>query len=167
MKLKHIYENYELKKSDDVKNHNIVIILFENDDCQIINFANNKNITLAEYIEDYQEPLQTMIDDINNTSNVISKNNKLIEMLNSSFVDKKCNNLIKTLSTNYFGYSGWHIPTSKELKNIHTSAYDKISGMLCLDEIVLDLGMIWLKNVHNDHIDVLADNYALSLIRYK
>ena len=166
MKLKHLYENYDLKKSDDVKNHNIVTILFENDDCQIINFDNNKNITLAEYIEDYQEPLQIMIDDINNTSNIIAKNNKLIEMLYSSLVHKKCINLIKTLSTNYFGYSGWHIPSSKELKNIHPSAYNKLSGMLCLDQIVLDLGMIWLKNVHNT-IDVLADNYTLSLIRYK
>ena len=168
MKLKHLYENHELKKSDDVKNHNIVTILFENDDCQIIDFSKNKNPIIAEYPE-YPTPneqaLQLLGNDINKTSNQIDKHEKLVELLNSSLVNNDCNKIAKMLSTNYFGYSGWHIPSFETLKKLKRASLFSIN--ICLNKIVLGGGGIYLTSFGNGLIDRLVTDSRLILIRYK
>lgn len=165
MKLKHLYENYELKKSDDVKKHNVVNKIFENDDCQIIDFSKNKNPIAAEYPTSNVQALQLLVDDINNTSNQINKHEKLVELLNSSLVNNSCEKIAKLLSTNYFGYSGWHIPSFETLKKLKTASSFAIN--ICLDKIVLNGGRICLTNFGDGGTQGLATDFRLILIRYK
>ena len=166
MKLKHLYENHELKKSDYIiKKHNVVNKIFENDDCQIIDFSKNKNPILAEYPTPNEQELQLVVDDINNTSNQINKHEKLVELLNSSLVNNSCEKIAKLLSTNYFGYSGWHIPSFETLKNLKTASLFSIN--ICLNKIVLGGGGIYLTSFGNGLIERLVTDSRLILIRYK
>ena len=164
MKLKHLYENYELKKTD-IRPQSIVTIIFENDDCQIIDFSKNKKFIQAEYPTSNEQELQLLVNNINNTSNQINKHEKLVELLNSSLVNDDCDQIAKLLSTNYFGYSGWHIPSFETLKKLKRASLFAIN--ICLDKIVLNGGRICLTNFGDGGTQGLATDFRLILIRYK
>lgn len=171
MKLKHLYEEYELKKSD-IRPQSIVTILFENDDCQIIQLPNKKNKNKKFMIAGYSEyptsnvqELQLLVNNINNTSNQINKHEKLVELLNSSLVNDDCDQIAKLLSTSYFGYSDWHIPSFENLRKIKDPSL--FTCRICLDKIILEYGFIYLTNFTDGEKERLITDSRLILIRYK
>lgn len=178
MKLKDLYEQYELKKHDNQHKSNTHVDFDENDDCQLINFddigifyfpfsfelANKDDENSNQIIHNFIKNI-TVNDGIKNTYLLID----LCEYHNDIFHDKDTINIFcNILQVHYNGYTDWYIPTVKEFdmynlrKLKHGNNHGNIlTSSFCINEIG-QLSMIDVSMYPQDYI-----NTSLVLIRKK
>ena len=124
MKLKDLYEQYELKKYDNQNKSNTYVDFDENDDCQLINvddieiyyssfsfeLVNKDDENSNQIIHNFRKNI-TVDDGVKNTYLLID----LCEHHNDIFYDKDSINIFcNMLQGHYNGYTDWYIPTVKE-----------------------------------------------------
>ena len=120
MKLKELYENLHLKKSDDhTENHDYHLI--DTDDLQYINF----NIALPHWLHIDHKNDKYIIEKMENFVNTIGveglKNTEKLLIFIEHHIDIFNYQLItilkNILSKNHYGYSDWFIPSIEECLN--------------------------------------------------
>ena len=140
MKLKDLYENYQLKKSDNVVSTKDYTIL-EYDDCLIA-------IKQIEQIPIFIKPSNIFDKKIDNTVEKLSTNimgktkfNMMIDyfqmLLSMKLIEKdrykmtKMYDLLFSKNYNFNGYTDWYIPSINEIPNINQ--IDKKHSFITMD----------------------------------
>ena len=174
MKLKNLYENvdnFQLKKSDG--NTMSDLDIFEDRQYMYfytyvprINRSEIKNCKIGKDIFNHLNG-----DGINNT-------NIFLEYLESCLMTPKISKLIKLIKTNHAGYSGWFIPSTKQVEDITKNKYnmaiehhDKlISNHKILSSNVYSIGyddLVFRYFSNMDIVDNIAIVGQILLMRYK
>lgn len=133
MKLKDLYENLQLKKSDNSEEHRqYEIKKFDEIDCVYI--AHNSSVSKIsilpnnEYdVDEYMRITKQVVDKITNDG---FKNTQLLLnlLLEHGHLFKYSQLTIDTLTMNYGGYSDWYIPSKEE--------YQKYRKIINQDKVI-------------------------------
>ena len=182
MKLKHLYEGYELKKSDYNRQNKDFVLAVDNDDCQIIirdggNFVEQS----ASYIKDeFVTEISDQLFRLNNISDPRHKTLQLINLLEKDYFEGNISPLIHVIDKNYLGYSDWYIPTSKELIEyrkdiVNNIEEDQMFGNICIDNIFVlpktkfrsnsAIGISSYDLKTNDSTDEILANYTYFIFK--
>ena len=131
MKLKDLYENYQLKKSDNVVSTKDYTIL-EYDDCliaikqieEMIIYITPSSISLLDY-----EKIDETLDKLSTNITGKTKFNMMIDyfqmVLSMNLKDHDRNNMTKVYNLfflkkyNFNGYTDWYIPSINKIPNIN------------------------------------------------
>lgn len=184
MKLKHLYENYELKKSEYNRQNKEFVLAVDNDDCQIIiRYGDNFVEQSAAYIKDeYVAEVSEHISRLNKIADPRHKTLELINLLEKDYFEGNISPLIHVIDKNYLGYSDWYIPTSKELIEyrkdiVNNIEEDQISGNICIDDIFVlpktkyrsnsAIGISSYDLKTNDFTDEILANYVYFIFKRK
>ena len=170
MKLKDLYENLQLKKSDDVKNQtsSYANIIIKNEQYSLLKVNMVFNFKKLSSGFNYT---QTQINKFNNyqtsrqmTDNVI----ELIEDCMPYFDDHQktlSTSILKQLNTNYGGFSDWYIPSKYDI-NILKQAKIK-NDIFGIKSISYDKGMKFnayrvFAGIEDDDLpDIFKINYLM------
>ena len=120
MKLKDIYENFELKKND-VEHRQYEIKKFDEIDCVYI--PHNSSVPKISIlptndydVDEYMRITKRIVDNITNDG--LKNTQLLLNLLSEHGHLFKYDQLtIDTLTMNYGGYSDWYIPSKEEYQN--------------------------------------------------